>query len=96
MLIYSEMSPHRATNPLGLLTGRSECQITLLLGRRGKKDGIKRGKLERKGSVFQEVVKRRHLWRQISGGRLQVGVGGEVERQQGTGKKRRSEHKGKT
>lgn len=39
MLIYSEMSPHRTTNPLGLLTGRSECQITLLLGRRGKKDG---------------------------------------------------------
>lgn len=37
----------------------------------------KKGRRDRKGSVFPEVVKR-----QIRGGRLQVGVRGKVERQQ--------------
>lgn len=84
MLIYSEMSPHRATNPLGLLTGPSERQMALLFWKERKQQRIKRGEegRERKGSVFQEVLKRRGLRRQMRGGRLQVGVRGEVERQQ--------------
>ncbi len=84
MLIYSEMSPHRATNPLGLLTGPSEHQMALLLGRREKQQRIKRGEQgrERKGSVFQELPQRRGLRRQMRGARLQVGVRGKVKRQQ--------------
>lgn len=72
MLIYSEMSPHRATNPLGLLTGPSERQIALLLGRRGKQQRIKSGKGKEMWCFPRSCKKRR----QIRGGRLQVGVGG--------------------
>lgn len=80
MLIYSAMSPHGASNPLGLLTGPSERQITLLLGRSkknkrefrsGEREGKKRWCFSKKSWV--EATDKR---REITG----WGFKGEVER----------------
>lgn len=96
MLIYSEMLPRGATNPLGFLTGPSERQITLLLGRREKWLNRKRGEERwyRKSSVSQTSCKRKR--QQIRGGRFQVGVREEVELLEKGEKRKRDKKEMKT